>query len=449
MAAYGTSPEEDKKTLSDLYDQLAAGEITEEQFDTIAKDLAIPIDVWNDFVDVKNKEVEASESDSESDKEKALAPKEAPDQDKKARSMKDFIEQMRSSPWWRGQFKGTEAEWNAHIDKKLAEFADEAKDIEDRISRLTPDQRSTLKKAEQAYSKAVEDQQKSKSSDFSSEMDKAYNDLRSAQEVLATPEERAAWDAKSAQEKLAANEQSKKDMKDFFVKGIAPQVALPLLIYGGSKILPSLAGKSAATAAISGGAASATTGLAEGTISKTAFDKIKDVAKNYGPLAALSYASTLGDSEGGGGIKEALFGKKFSNFTPEQQGIISKLGQLGVSGLESNKADFAPIENQARKNFSEKTVPSIAERFSNSGGSSAFGQQLGEAASGLETNLAALKAQHGLQQQGHFTQLAQLGITPKYPNATIKEGQDTSGLLGGLGSIATDKFGKKFAEWLG
>jgi len=66
---------------------------------------------------------------------------------------------------------------------------------------------------------------------------------------------------------------------------------------------------------------------------------------------------------------------------------------------------FSPIEDQARRQFTTKTIPSLAERFTALGGgqrSSAFPGALGSAASELESNLASLRAQYGerARQQG-------------------------------------------------
>ena len=182
---------------------------------------------------------------------------------------------------------------------------------------------------------------------------------------------------------------------------------------------------------------------------QTWMQKFQQFAKDFGPAAALEWvAGKFGGGENGeGGMHEALFGKKFSNFTPEQQGIISKLGQLGIKGLENNQYNPEQIEGAARRNFTQKTIPSITERFSGSGGSSALGNQLREGGQDLEDRLAALKYEYGQNQQRHFTGLAGLGITPKFPNATI-EAKDTHGILGGLSNKATEHAGQKLYDLL-
>jgi hypothetical protein len=119
--------------------------------------------------------------------------------------------------------------------------------------------------------------------------------------------------------------------------------------------------------------------------------------------------------------------------TPQQQNIINQSGKMGLQGLQNLNTSFEPIANQARQNFAQKTIPSIAERFTSAGGqrSSAFGQQLGGAGAELESNLASLGSQHNQQQQQLFQQLAALGLTPQFENYTEKGEQGfLPGLLG-------------------
>ena len=104
------------------------------------------------------------------------------------------------------------------------------------------------------------------------------------------------------------------------------------------------------------------------------------------------------------GRKEKL--KQIPRFTPTQQGALDQLLQGSLTGLQSmlrpvqSQFDFAPIAQQARSQFAQQTVPSLAERFTGfTGGglsSPAFASQLGAAGAGLEEGLAALQAQFGL-----------------------------------------------------
>lgn len=144
----------------------------------------------------------------------------------------------------------------------------------------------------------------------------------------------------------------------------------------------------------------------------------------------------------GGGLWEWLFGsperlQQIQQFNPQQQQAFSKILQMslgGLGGLESGlpKIDysgFEPIEADARAQFSEQGIPSIAERFTSMGGqgSGAFARQLGSAQAGLERGIGALKAQYGLGQQqlgltergmrqGMFQNLLGAGLTPQAQN---------------------------------
>jgi hypothetical protein len=150
----------------------------------------------------------------------------------------------------------------------------------------------------------------------------------------------------------------------------------------------------------------------------------------------------------------ALF---FNRYDPDQNALMYLLGQLGLQGLQGNNFDFGPIENQARTNFAQNTIPSIAERFSGLGAqrSSAFGQQLGQAGAGLESDLAAQKQLYNLQRQGLFQNLAGLGLNPKFESlfaprqpsfgqslATNIAGPAAQALIGVGGQYLMDRFGR-------
>jgi hypothetical protein len=121
---------------------------------------------------------------------------------------------------------------------------------------------------------------------------------------------------------------------------------------------------------------------------------------------------------------------QMSPFSSGQQGAMQ---QLLSQGLQN--ANFQGIEDRARKQFSENTIPSLAERFTSMGaggqGSSAFAGSLGQAGSDLESQLGAMRGQFGLQQLG-------MGLSPMYENIYEKGGpggmQQAGGALAGLGS---------------
>jgi len=117
-----------------------------------------------------------------------------------------------------------------------------------------------------------------------------------------------------------------------------------------------------------------------------------------------------------------------SQYSPQEMELMQKMASEGYSGLKEllgQKFNFAPIAQQARTNFTQTTIPSIAERFSSlgTGGSqrsSAFPQLLSQGGAGLEEALAALQEQYGLQEKGmNMGALGQMmgqGLTPKWEN---------------------------------
>lgn len=153
-----------------------------------------------------------------------------------------------------------------------------------------------------------------------------------------------------------------------------------------------------------------------------------------------------GVKEGGGNF---LWGKQggaeqVQNFTPQQQGIMQLLQMLGLQGLQDPSAGFEPIENQARTQFSQQTVPSIAERFTSMGNnalsSPSFAAQLGQAGAGLEGDLASQRAQFGQQNIQQLLQMLQMGLQPQFENiyrpreagAAENLGKAALGNIGGL-----------------
>lgn len=140
------------------------------------------------------------------------------------------------------------------------------------------------------------------------------------------------------------------------------------------------------------------------------------------------------------GAGNFLFGNKggveqYSTVTPEQQSILQLLQQLGVQGLQNPSAGFEPIAQQARNDFNQQTVPSLAERFSSMGNSSlsspAFASQLGQAGAGLESELAAMQAGYGQQNMQQILQLLQLGLQPQSENVfRPRENGLIQGLIG-------------------
>lgn len=125
-------------------------------------------------------------------------------------------------------------------------------------------------------------------------------------------------------------------------------------------------------------------------------------------------------------------------FSPGQTSQMNQLGQLGMSGIQGINPSFEPFAQQAREQFGQRGIPSIMERFTNAGAgsqrSSAFGQNLGQGASDLESNLASLGSQHGQLQQDFYKSLLGLSLQPQF-DTKIEAAAPGFGqsLAGGLG----------------
>lgn len=157
------------------------------------------------------------------------------------------------------------------------------------------------------------------------------------------------------------------------------------------------------------------------------------------PLAALGI---MGAGAAAGGLS-SLFRKKprtqnISRLTPEQQTLQSQIGQMGIQGLQNPYEGFQPIENQAREQFSQSTIPSLAERFTSMGAggqkSSAFQGALGQAASGLESSLAALRSQYGMQNRGLSSNLLGQALSPSFD--TVYQQHQPGFLESALGGLS-------------
>lgn len=120
----------------------------------------------------------------------------------------------------------------------------------------------------------------------------------------------------------------------------------------------------------------------------------------------------------GGGKKGGVKQAKIVN--PQQESVLNYLLQQGQQGLQNPYAGFQPIAQQARNQFNQQTIPSLAERFTSMGNSSlsspAFASQLGQAGAGLEEALAALQSQYGMKNQQNALQLLALGLSPSFQN---------------------------------
>lgn len=112
-----------------------------------------------------------------------------------------------------------------------------------------------------------------------------------------------------------------------------------------------------------------------------------------------------------GGLTDQSGYRKVSNFDKTQKGIYNQLGAALSQGtglqnslgllqgyLDPNSDVYKDFEAPYLNQFNEQILPQIAERFAGGaqGGalsSSGFGQALGGAAAGLQSNLAGMKSE--------------------------------------------------------
>jgi hypothetical protein len=182
--------------------------------------------------------------------------------------------------------------------------------------------------------------------------------------------------------------------------------------------------------------------------SASAIMGIDDVAVATFPIwakwligAGITTAAGVGSYFGSGGGKSSKTGKggsegmgKVNLYTPEQREKFKEMSNMGLSGVRGlldrpyeqlpepspqldfsklvspYRFDFEPVANEARANFFNKTVPTIAERFAGLGSRPSTNTgligQLGAAGSGLERSLGALRSKYGLLQQNNLADQA-------------------------------------------
>jgi hypothetical protein len=167
--------------------------------------------------------------------------------------------------------------------------------------------------------------------------------------------------------------------------------------------------------------------------------------------------------------------KKVPTGTPQQQGLHNNILQQAMGMAQGGGGyDLAnqyynsllgPNQQQAFDQFSqpylqqfnEQMLPQIAERFAGMGAlsSSGFGQALGGAASGLQSQLAQLfsqlQGQAAQQQYGQYNQLSQTGLNyqPFAYNKQAGSAGFLGPLLGGIGTAMGGPIGAALGQGIG
>ena len=120
-----------------------------------------------------------------------------------------------------------------------------------------------------------------------------------------------------------------------------------------------------------------------------------------------------------------------------QGGGLQQANQYDQSLLQGGQEALNQFSEPYLQQFQEQIAPRIAEQFAGGGAlsSSGFGQALGGAASGLQSQLAelfsSLQAGAAGRQQNQFGNLSQLGLG--YQPFAYQQKQGSAGMLGRIG----------------
>lgn len=130
-------------------------------------------------------------------------------------------------------------------------------------------------------------------------------------------------------------------------------------------------------------------------------------------------------------------------YEPHQRNALNFVLSDALGQLQNPYQGYEPIQNEAIRNFQERTIPALSETFQGGRLSSPlFQKQLGYAGSGLESNLAAQKAQYGMDARNQALSQLQIGLTPQLSTQYFGS---TPGLFQGSAEAA----GKAGAGFLG
>jgi hypothetical protein len=157
-----------------------------------------------------------------------------------------------------------------------------------------------------------------------------------------------------------------------------------------------------------------------------------------GLYSGTAHQSIGGGIEGGlGQVGNTISGtpasiEQYSNLNPQQQEAQMMALYQALQGLGLNPSDFGAIENKARQDFSRYTIPSIASRLSGGRDSGAYNELMKQGGVDLETNLAALRSSHGMQQQQLLQNLLGIGLNPSIETVrnAPQQGLAQAGLTG-------------------
>jgi hypothetical protein len=160
--------------------------------------------------------------------------------------------------------------------------------------------------------------------------------------------------------------------------------------------------------------------------------------RNYGPQQQQS-------PDFWGGLKNYLVGTEgrydqVSNLHPHQQYAQDQTLASGLNALQNPYAGFDPIAQETMRQFHSEYIPGLLEQFTagynnSDRGTSALSGALGAAGSGLQSMLAAQRAQYGLQNRQQSLSEINRGLQPQFENV-YRPGQE--GLLSQLPQLVAE-----------
>jgi hypothetical protein len=158
-----------------------------------------------------------------------------------------------------------------------------------------------------------------------------------------------------------------------------------------------------------------------------------------GSIPGLAESDKPGQRQGNIATGYNAQNTQLSNRNPLQQNAMDQLVQQGLAN-----SNFQGIEDRARKDFATKTIPLLSERFSAFGGSGTrtsggFENRLGQSGADLESQLAALRGQYGMQQLG-------LGLQPQFENIYQPEQEGFAQGIAGDAPKYLELLAKLFSE---
>jgi len=133
-------------------------------------------------------------------------------------------------------------------------------------------------------------------------------------------------------------------------------------------------------------------------------------------------------------------------YEPHQRNALNFTLSDAIAQLQNPQAGFEPIENEARRSFYDRTIPALSETFQGGRLSSPlFQKQLGYAGRGLESMLAAQKAQYGMDTRNQALSQLQISLTPQQSTSYMGATPGLfTGAAEGVGKLVTSLTGQKF-----